>query len=977
MDASSTTRRALATALVSVWMGGCPGGTPSGGGDVVDGGHLPVVTTWVRSFGGEATDYRPRRVIETADGGFVAVGDVTFAGGGRDLWVVRLDPLGELSWSRTYGLGGGALELREVAAVTAIAPSAGGGFLVVGRGADERPTVVELDGGGNVVRTQAYASKRHLAKVIRPGADGSFLVAGVDGGFVDGRDLGANAWIMRIARDGSVLADLTMERDEDGDDNDGDALLVDVCQGAGGDLVAAGWYDPAGLDAIDGYVLRVNNVGAVLHDDFYEGGLGPTDTNVRFRSLCAAPGGGYVAVGHENEFDFGVGAGGSDIRAVGYTADLEVAWDLELDLDDLDDARVVVPSGDGGFFVGGSAGAPEQGSVPVLFKLDGQGEELWRRLYDAKDRYALPVLSITPRGPTSAAQLVLGTPWRILVVEADGAPVETIELEDAGILWAEGVLPIDEDGDGVPSDGYLVFDEDGLVRLDPAGGVVWRRDGLSGGQEEGGYDVLEAPEGGFVVAGYTAAPDGRSRDAWVLRLTEDGDLVWQRAFGGPEDDEARAIVSSHDGYVVAGRSGRAAWFAGLGRAGAEQFQTRLEGEDAYEVLDLAAGPAEQLYVAGRHGARGWVARVAPSGDPDSAWGPWQRLFELGPMLTFAAVDGEVPERELGAAQVEVDPLGGTLALFDVPDRREVVLVRMSPAGEALWTRIYPRGYSTRGNAAVRRTRDGGYVLTMPTATGGGLSCSSYWEAECPNLSLRYLDADGAPVWERVYGTAASDLPASVALTSDCGLVVAGQTDGLSYPAFDAWFLKTGGDGRVVEGCGAELTEEVEPAPKTEPLARAYALESALPTSGTGASGRSTTITPLALTQVPARSCFGSAWAFRYCDCGEPADFSGFWSKAYTCQNSCGLPDESGTEALEVRQQGTAATIVTEQGFELPGLVCGERFEWSGHTDAYLDAGTWTLNADGTVTKVSDWVSLDAPQCGGHCDGTLVATPPVE
>ena len=44
-----------------------------------------------------------------------------------------------------------------------------------------------------------------------------------------------------------------------------------------------------------------------------------------------------------------------------------------------------------------------------------------------------------------------------------------------------------------------------------------------------------------------------SYDFWVIKISSDGTLVWEKSFGGSEIDEARAISASHDGnFIVVG-----------------------------------------------------------------------------------------------------------------------------------------------------------------------------------------------------------------------------------------------------------------------------------------------------------------------------------------------------------------------------------------------------------------------------------------
>jgi hypothetical protein len=60
-------------------------------------------TMWTRFFGGEDFD-RGWSVAQTADGGYVIVGEThSFGAGGTDLWLIKTDAWGDTMWTRTYG----------------------------------------------------------------------------------------------------------------------------------------------------------------------------------------------------------------------------------------------------------------------------------------------------------------------------------------------------------------------------------------------------------------------------------------------------------------------------------------------------------------------------------------------------------------------------------------------------------------------------------------------------------------------------------------------------------------------------------------------------------------------------------------------------------------------------------------------------------------------------------------------------------
>jgi len=67
------------------------------------------------------------------------------------------------------------------------------------------------------------------------------------------------------------------------------------------------------------------------------------------------------------------------------------------------------------------------------------------------------------------------------------------------------------------------------------------------------YSIQQTTDGGYIAAGFMAG--GGDTDFWVrvIRLNADGDLLWERSYGGSDNDVAHSIQQTADGgYIVAG-----------------------------------------------------------------------------------------------------------------------------------------------------------------------------------------------------------------------------------------------------------------------------------------------------------------------------------------------------------------------------------------------------------------------------------------
>ncbi|KJU87329.1 lipoprotein [Candidatus Magnetobacterium bavaricum] len=156
---------------------------------------------WAYTYGGEEVD-NLQSCLALSDGGFVAAGYTSsFGVGYSDAWVLRLNGDGSIRWSKTFGGSG-------VDYVKAIRALGDGGFIIAGytgsfgSGADD-VWLLRLDANGNVSWQKAYGSNSiENTYAIEEVPVGGFIVAGQTNA-PDGSQRGII--LMRLDPDGNLL----------------------------------------------------------------------------------------------------------------------------------------------------------------------------------------------------------------------------------------------------------------------------------------------------------------------------------------------------------------------------------------------------------------------------------------------------------------------------------------------------------------------------------------------------------------------------------------------------------------------------------------------------------------------------------------------------------------------------------------------------------------------------------------------------
>lgn len=97
-----------------------------------------------------------------------------------------------------------------------------------------------------------------------------------------------------------------------------------------------------------------------------------------------------------------------------------------------------------------------------------------------------------------------------------------------------------------------------VVKTDALGSIQWEHN-YGGSADEQAFSIDVADDGGFIVVGNTYSSDGDvtanhgAADYWVIKIADNGDLEWEKSFGGASVDQAYAVCQTSDGdFVVAG-----------------------------------------------------------------------------------------------------------------------------------------------------------------------------------------------------------------------------------------------------------------------------------------------------------------------------------------------------------------------------------------------------------------------------------------
>ncbi len=155
-------------------------------------------TLWTNSYGGSGSDVG-YSVQQTTDGGFIVAGYTTsFGAGNNDVYLIKLDPNGNVLWAKTYGGSGADYSFS-------VRQTADGGFVVAGQtfsfGSNGDAYLIRTDNNGNHLWSYAYGGNgEDKAWSVKQAGDGGYVIAGYTNSFGEGNQ---DIYIIKTDADGN------------------------------------------------------------------------------------------------------------------------------------------------------------------------------------------------------------------------------------------------------------------------------------------------------------------------------------------------------------------------------------------------------------------------------------------------------------------------------------------------------------------------------------------------------------------------------------------------------------------------------------------------------------------------------------------------------------------------------------------------------------------------------------------------------
>ncbi|MGP1257007.1 MAG: hypothetical protein ACTS10_21495 [Kiloniellales bacterium] len=320
-----------------------------------------------------------------------------------------------------------------------------------------------------------------------------------------------------------------------------------------------------------------------------------------------------------------------------------------------------LPGGEG-YLVAGQREYNKPGQIAAwAMKLDRQGRTRWWRNFDDAYEVRSFGLAALPDGSAfvagSAGDSLTARPWIARISPKAWVFWERLLPATTG-TWS-GIEALTVSRDGTLLVAGTDYASDGttttwLLRLSADGEILTRRQ-LPSATPRGVEHLIELPDGSLALAGPllaaadTSKVEQQRRDAWIARVSVEGDVIWtQDLSGGPQEEISGLASDGLEGILAAGWQLDDPWHA-------TQAWTRRFAPDGEVIGELTfGGRGLDLLAAVLPGASGghWLIGTTHPGPDGDGTGPataWKRSLDADGWLGEAQLLGASARLDLAAA----------------------------------------------------------------------------------------------------------------------------------------------------------------------------------------------------------------------------------------------------------------------------------------------------------------------------------------
>lgn len=334
-----------------------------------------------------------------------------------------------------------------------------------------------------------------------------------------------------------------------------------VKQTSDGGFIIAGlkdsWMDENMTDYGEGWLIKTDNNGNIQWDRIFEG-----RGRRYFTSIGLTSDGGYIMTGITNEYNE---MGDADIWLVKTDNSGNEQWNKSFGSNYLRDFGYgVQQTTDGGYIITGwidNFVDNNNGSL-CLIKTDNNGNMQWNKKFTGVwSARGQSVQQTSDNGYIITGFVDTAQGYEdIWLIKTDSNGNEQWNKTYGGTNYNFG-FSVQQTAEG----GYIVagiynvhsvnstyYGNLWLIKTDNNGNMQWNKI-YDETNFYWGVFVQQALDGGYIITGSIPSNSNGNSDVWLIKTDNNGNMQWDKTFGGINNDGGKCVQQTHDGgYIITG-----------------------------------------------------------------------------------------------------------------------------------------------------------------------------------------------------------------------------------------------------------------------------------------------------------------------------------------------------------------------------------------------------------------------------------------
>jgi hypothetical protein len=224
------------------------------------------IVEWNKTYGGAAEDVLVS-IVPADDGGYLLGGyTFSFGAGTKDIWLIKIDSTGNALWNKTYGW----YEYEDLERPNSIAKTNDGGYIMAGTTRSfavggEDALLIKINSTGFVEWNMTYAGPNYdrFYTVLQTN-DGGYMCGGWTRSYGEGAGNYWNTWLVRTDASGNALWNTTYGGPYDD-------FILGMSEAGNGEYVCAGGLATNGSFS-NGWWFKANSTGGFVWNVTGSGG---------------------------------------------------------------------------------------------------------------------------------------------------------------------------------------------------------------------------------------------------------------------------------------------------------------------------------------------------------------------------------------------------------------------------------------------------------------------------------------------------------------------------------------------------------------------------------------------------------------------------------------------------------------------------------------------------------------------------------